>query len=311
MRSGPTVSLTRLGSCRGVSRGNAEAILLFSDHGPSESTEATYFQYQNNQNHNHNHVHNHSHHQHRQSISHPPRPNLNGSPQHVAQMGPRRSYPGFRSSNLSVEGFPETQYHFMETAFGRQIHNTSPPLSHGSADGSHALGVIPELRASPAAYLPSNALPAWVKPLPERINADDVEFLARKGALTVHDNTFRNELLKCFIRWVYPWSPVVSLDNVVRTMSGAKGATSKMSLLLFQAIMFAGAGFADLAILRSAGFASRKEARKHFFNRCKVSAGPGCFHPILTCCSASLRLRIRGRSLGAYPSSSVDDILAR
>jgi hypothetical protein len=44
-----------------------------------------------------------------------------------------------------------------------------------------------------------------------------------------------------------------------------------MSLLLFQAMMFAGAGFADMAILRSAGFNSRKEARKHFFNRCKVS----------------------------------------
>jgi hypothetical protein len=191
-----------------------------------------------------------------------------------------------------VDGFPETQYHFMETAFGQQVRNTSPPLSHGSADG-HTLGVIPELRASPAAYLPSNALPAWVKPLPERINQDDVEFLTRKGALNVHDNTFRIELLKCFMRWVYPWSPVVSLDTVVRTMSGANGS-NKMSLLLFQAMMFAGAGFADLAILRSAGFASRKDARKHFFNRCKVSIGFQSGTPLLTWGIATIRFRIRG-----------------
>jgi hypothetical protein len=115
-------------------------------------------------------------------------------------------------------------------------------------------------------------IPSWVKPLPERISPDDMEFLARKGALSTHDEAFRNELLKCFVRWVYPWSPVVNLDHVVKNFSGNNSGTGKLSLLLFQAMMFAGAGFADLAILRSAGFNSRKEARKHFFHRCKVGS---------------------------------------
>ena len=253
----------------GMSRGNAEAILLFSDQGP-DSQDSTYFSgYQNNHIHNHNHGHTH-HQQHRHSVSHQQKPIMNGSPHQMPQIQHRASFPAFnRGANVSVDGFPETQYQFMETAFGRQLHNTSPPLSHGSADGSHPLAAIPELRSSPASFVPGTALPAWVKPLPERINPDDAEFLKRKGALSVHDSTFRNELLKCFIRWVYPWSPVVNLDHVVRTISG-KNPNNKMSLLLFQAMMFAGAGFADLTILRTAGFSSRKDARKHFFNRCKV-----------------------------------------
>ncbi|KIW02265.1 uncharacterized protein PV09_06415 [Verruconis gallopava] len=249
----------------GVSRGNAEAILLFSDHGPSDGVEGTYFSGFHS-NHNHGHTHNHGH-----NLGQMQKRNLNGSPQHVPPMMHRAAFPAYnRTSNVSIESFPEQQYQFMETAFGRAAHTASPPISHGSADAQMSLAAgLPELRSSPANLLPP-VLPQWVKPLPERINPDDAEFLARKGALSVHDSAFRNELLKCFIRWVYPWSPVISLDNVVRTMSGGNGATDKISLLLFQAMMFAGAGFADLAILRSAGFNSRKDARKHFFNRCKL-----------------------------------------
>lgn len=266
-----------------MSRGNAEAILLFSDHGPSDSVEGTYFAgYQNNHAHNHTHHHN----QHRHSHSHVHKPNMNGSPPQMPQMVHRASFPAFnRGTNVSVDGFPETQYHFMETAFGRQIQNASPTHSHGSVDASNHLAMMPDMRSSPVNFMTANALPAWVKPLPDRINPDDAEFLARKGALSVHDITFRNELLKCFIRWVFPWSPVVNLDFVVRTISGGMATTNKMSLLLFQAMMFAGAGFADLAILRSAGFTSRKDARKHFFNRCKVSSCGRHEDNVLTMCS--------------------------
>lgn len=254
-----------------MSRGNAEAILLFSDHGPADSTEATYFSgYQNN----HSHIHNNQNqNQHRHSHGNIQKPIMNVSPQHVPQLAHQASFSTFNGgSNVSVEGFPETQYQYMEAAFGRHLNNTSPPLSHGSVEAGNQLAAIPELRSSPANFVPGPTLPAWVKPLPERINPDDADFLRRKGALDIHDNTFRNELLKCFIRWVYPWSPVVSLDHVVRTISGGNTNGNKMSLLLFQAMMFAGAGFADLAVLRSAGFSSRKDARKHFFNRCKVSS---------------------------------------
>jgi hypothetical protein len=264
-----------------MSRGNAEAILLFSDHGPSESVEGTYFSgfHNNNQNHNHNHNHNnlnHNHghsHSHSHSHGHAHKNSISKSPQHMPQLMHRASFPSFnRGTNVSVDSFPETQYQFMETAFGRSAHNVSPPLSQGSVEAPTVLNVgMNELRSSPVNFLAPQTLPSWVKPLPERISADDVEFLTRKGALSVHDQAFRNELLKCFIRWVFPWSPVVSLDQVVRTISGGNSSSGKMSLLLFQAMMFAGAGFADMAILRSAGFNSRKEARKHFFNRCKVS----------------------------------------
>ena len=44
-----------------------------------------------------------------------------------------------------------------------------------------------------------------------------------------------------------------------------------ISLFLLQAVMFAGSAFADMNHLRAAGFHSRREARKEFFTRARVS----------------------------------------
>lgn len=118
---------------------------------------------------------------------------------------------------------------------------------------------------------PPPPLPSWVKPLPDRIEVDDVDFLWRKGALTIPDNPLRDELLGCFIEWVYPWTPMIDISDFLRTISREDGTAGKLSLLVIQAIMFAGVGFADLAILQQAGFQTHKDAKKHFFRKTKVS----------------------------------------
>jgi len=117
---------------------------------------------------------------------------------------------------------------------------------------------------------PPPALPNWVKPLPDRIEKEDIDFLWRKGALTIPENPLRDELLGCFVEWAYPWAPMVDIHDFLHRISREDCSTGKLSLLVIQAIMFAAVGFADLQILQQAGFQSRKDAKRHFFKKTKV-----------------------------------------
>jgi len=128
---------------------------------------------------------------------------------------------------------------------------------------------IPSVLSPPLRFV-QRQLPAWVKPPSANLDPDDVEYLWKAGALTVPDTALRNEFLTCFIEWVYPWTPMVNLKDVLRTMSKDDGNAGQLSLLVVQAIMFAGAGFAKLSLLQQAGFETRKDAKKHLFRRVKV-----------------------------------------
>jgi hypothetical protein len=78
------------------------------------------------------------------------------------------------------------------------------------------------------------------------------------------------------MEWVYPYSPVVDLADIARAMSGRDGSGGHFSLPVFQAIMFAGIGFVEMSSLQIAGFQSRKEAKKAFFRKVKVSLSHQC-----------------------------------
>ncbi|KIW04635.1 uncharacterized protein PV09_04381 [Verruconis gallopava] len=113
-------------------------------------------------------------------------------------------------------------------------------------------------------------LPGWIKPPSSRIELDDFGYLQRSGALILPDQRLRDECLSCFIEWVYPWSPIVDLSDILRAISRRDGSGGHVSLPVFQAIMFAGVGFVEMASLRSAGFESRKDAKKSFFRKVKL-----------------------------------------
>ena len=118
-------------------------------------------------------------------------------------------------------------------------------------------------------------LPGWVKSPSSRIDTDDFEYLLNRGALIIPDQALRDECLACFMEWVYPYSPIVDLNDIARAISHQDGSGGHVSLPVFQAIMFAGIGFVDMSSLHMAGFQSRKEAKKAFFRKVKV-----CMHGI-------------------------------
>lgn len=99
---------------------------------------------------------------------------------------------------------------------------------------------------------------------------EDIDYLAAKGALTIPEPQLRDELLKSYINYMHPFMPILDLDQFLRTIARNDG-DQQLSLLLFQAVMFAGTASIDLDHLRAAGYPNRKAARKAFFQRTRVS----------------------------------------
>lgn len=139
--------------------------------------------------------------------------------------------------------------------------------------------------------------------------AEDAEYLKQKGALSIPDAPLRDELVQCFAQWVYPWTPMLDLHQFIHTVGREDGTKTPLSLLLVQAVMFAGAGFADLDLLKRAGFESHKDAKRTFFNRAKVGA-PKLDGARLLTLPAPLRFRVRGGPDIISTSLDSHDLLA-
>ncbi|XPS74793.1 hypothetical protein M3J09_006907 [Ascochyta lentis] len=118
--------------------------------------------------------------------------------------------------------------------------------------------------------LPSGQLPRFIKPLPAKIGPEEISYLEKKGALTIPKGTLRSEMLRAYVEFVHPYMPLLDLHDFLTVIDRADGSKGKVSLILFQAVMFAGSAFVDMSHLRSAGYATRKEARKDFFQKTRI-----------------------------------------
>lgn len=115
------------------------------------------------------------------------------------------------------------------------------------------------------------SLPPFIKPLPAKIGSDEIAYLSMKGALSPPATILRNELLKAYIDFVHPYMPLLDLNDFLPIVDATDGSAGTVSLILFQAVMFAGSAFVDMHDLRMAGYMTRKEARKDFFQKTRVS----------------------------------------
>ena len=123
--------------------------------------------------------------------------------------------------------------------------------------------------ASQQRQRPGVSLPSYIRALPPRVMAEDIEYLQRKGALTVPDTRLRNELLRSYVQYVHPYMPLLDLKDFLQPIERNDG-NSPISLLLFQAVMFAATAYVDMRFLHAQGFESRKAARKVLFQRARV-----------------------------------------
>jgi hypothetical protein len=129
----------------------------------------------------------------------------------------------------------------------------------------------------PSRMSPAADLPLYIKPLPAKIGPDEIAYLDRKGALTVPKSTLRSEMLRAYVNYVHPYMPLLDLHDFLTIIDQPDGSLGKVSLILFQAVMFAGSAFVDMQYLRAAGYVTRKEARRDFFQKTRVSGFPWPF----------------------------------
>lgn len=152
-------------------------------------------------------------------------------------------------------------------SFGTMPPASPYPMMHHSpmSTESVANGFFPQSRVSSVANIPH-----YIKPLPARIGSDEVAYLEKKGALTVPAVALRNELLKAYIEFVHPYMPLIDLYEFVTIVESGNGVLGRISLILFQSVMFAGCAFVDMQHLHNAGYLTRKEARRDFFQKTRV-----------------------------------------
>ncbi|KAL2826264.1 fungal-specific transcription factor domain-containing protein [Aspergillus cavernicola] len=136
---------------------------------------------------------------------------------------------------------------------------------------------------------PRAQIPDYVTALPDRLDAADLQYLEAKGALCLPTARFRTELLKSYILWVQPQVPALDLEPFLRAIAENNGVNT-ISLLLFHAVMFAGAAFVDISHIHQEGYTSRKGARDILFQRVKVLLELHCEEDRLTTVQALLLL---------------------
>ncbi|KAJ5823877.1 hypothetical protein N7447_006217, partial [Penicillium robsamsonii] len=116
---------------------------------------------------------------------------------------------------------------------------------------------------------PLDNTPRYVSELPTRLEMSDLDYVESKGAMCLPTAPFRKQLLKSYVLWVHPQVPVLDLDKFLHSIAANDGKT-RISLLLFHAVMFAASAFVDISHIQNEGYLSRKVARDVLFRRVKV-----------------------------------------
>lgn len=145
-----------------------------------------------------------------------------------------------------------SNYNEMESIYQPQAPLFNMPMIHG------------------AQYNTGTPLPKFIKPYPSRRPIEDLEYLHKKGALSIPSEPLRTELVKAHFDFVHPYMPLIDKRAFLQAISDPEGLHGTVGLLLFQAVMFAGSAFVDLDILKKAGFVSRRAARRFFFTKSRV-----------------------------------------
>ncbi|KAM5352910.1 hypothetical protein ACJ41O_005632 [Fusarium nematophilum] len=106
------------------------------------------------------------------------------------------------------------------------------------------------------------------------MSSEDVDYLHLKGALSIPDSAFCTALLQAFSDYIYPCMPILSINalmDCITQQTTFTGGCERMSLLLFQAVLFAAIPFVQTDLLFKAGYSSRREARMLHYQRTRVS----------------------------------------
>lgn len=114
-----------------------------------------------------------------------------------------------------------------------------------------------------------SGLPSFIALINKDFPDEDLNYLKAVGALHIPDANLCRLIIQAFVQFVYPYLPCVDLQQFLCSIQ-SHGSSGKISLLLFQAVMFVAVAFIDDRIMQVHGFRNIREARKVFFRRVKA-----------------------------------------
>ncbi|RDL31462.1 uncharacterized protein BP5553_09671 [Venustampulla echinocandica] len=142
---------------------------------------------------------------------------------------------------------------------------------------------IPSTPKSPDQRLP--ILPQAFIPFPRNLSTPDLLYLHNRDALTLPGETLQTKLLNAYVNFVHGTMPILDLEQFISAVKYGNEAQSsqsleirerentrptQISLLLFQAVMFAGVINVPVKALQEAGYRNREAAKEIFFARAKL-----------------------------------------
>ncbi|KAK4869533.1 hypothetical protein LT330_005915 [Penicillium expansum] len=122
----------------------------------------------------------------------------------------------------------------------------------------------------------SKWLPDYASPLPPSITSEDCEFLHEQGAFNVPDTRGRAGILNAYFQFIHPALPILSPEDFLMVLDTTYNGNRGISLLLFQAVIFAATAWQPNDSLVLQGFKDRREARQARFERAKLLYSYGC-----------------------------------
>jgi len=141
------------------------------------------------------------------------------------------------------------------------------------------LASVPKQTSAPA------SLPRVFMPFPRHLAPADISYLHSRDALNLPSESLQVELLKAYVEYVHPTMPLLDLEEFLSSVKygyesfdGQRGRgierenalKKQISLLLFQAVMFASVSYVPLRWLKDAGYQTREAAKRIFFSRVRL-----------------------------------------
>jgi len=149
---------------------------------------------------------------------------------------------------------------------------------HARAASESSLDKCDAITAIPKVPLPLQDLPSYIHCDLSHVSKEDISYLQGKGCFTLPRKELLDDLLKCFFDYVHPnvpfldeqefWETYLDRDSQSQHFYHTDGY--RISLLLFQAVLFAATACAPLSVLRRAGYTSRRVARRVAFYRVRA-----------------------------------------
>ncbi|KAJ5773314.1 C6 transcription factor (Ctf1B) [Penicillium paradoxum] len=102
----------------------------------------------------------------------------------------------------------------------------------------------------------------------KKSRAEELEFLTKKGAFILPPRPFQLALVRSYINYIHPRVPFVNIGELLHTIS-AETQAQDISILLLQAIFFAGSVFTTPADLSAAGYKSKSAVCGELFARAR------------------------------------------